>query len=249
VEQESADHPALVPEELSRRLREVAQHVQAGDSLDPALERLTWLATEVVGACDVASVSLLDRGRIVTRAATHPDAVQYDLVQYETGEGPCLETAVGADRLYTADLASDHRWPRFTRRVAEECGVGSLLACRLVRLDGTGEGAGALNLYARRPHAFTPDDEYVGVLLAAQTGVLVDAARTQADLRRALESRDVIGQAKGILMAERDLTESEAFEHLVEVSQRFNIKLRDLARMLADSGSRSGFLHEAGDDG
>jgi GAF domain-containing protein len=225
------------PEELSTVLREVAEQLYVSDDLDKALFRLTSLATEMIPGCDVASVSLVDDGRLRTTAATEEVAHRLDELQYETQEGPCLGAATGDRWLCTPSLADDARWPRFSRAVAEEFGMGSLLSCQLSRVQAPEHRTGAVNLYSRRPDAFTEADGMIGLLIGAHAGVLVDAARERADLRRALESRDVIGQAKGILMAQHGLDEDEAFAQLTEVSQRFNVKLRDLARFVTDAAA------------
>ena len=96
---------------------------------------------------------------------------------------------------------------------------------------------GALNIYARPPHAFTPNSIHTGVLLAAHSALAIAAATTSADLRIALESRDVIGQAKGILMERFKITSTEAFDLLITASQHTNRKLRDVAADLTDTGA------------
>ena len=53
--------------------------------------------------------------------------------------------------------------------------------------------------------------------------------RLIVQLHDALETRDVIGQAKGILMAAEGITDDDAFMILVRASQRANRKLRDIA--------------------
>lgn len=226
------------PAELSDALHEIARQLYVSEDLDEALLQLTSLATSMIEGCDVASVSLLDEtGQLLTLAATEEVAHRLDELQYREQEGPCLETATRDRWLYTPRLGDDGRWPRFSRAVAEEFGMGSLLSCQLARVQAPQDRTGAVNLYSRRPDAFTDADGMIGLLVGAHAGVLVDAARERADLRRALQSRDVIGQAKGILMAQHGLDEDEAFAQLTEVSKRFNVKLRDLARLVTDAAA------------
>jgi len=64
-----------------------------------------------------------------------------------------------------------------------------------------------------------------------------DAAHLEdeiANLRLAVVNRDVIGQAKGILMERHGLGAEEAFQRLVTMSQHANIKLHDVAQNLVD---------------
>ena len=67
---------------------------------------------------------------------------------------------------------------------------------------------------------------------------MVDAARRQQQLREAINSRQVIGEAIGILRAQHNLSSQMAFDLLAKASQRTNTKLRDLAQRISD-GSRS----------
>ena len=55
-----------------------------------------------------------------------------------------------------------------------------------------------------------------------------------ADAEAAIERRDVIGQAKGLIMAESQVTADEAFAMLVTASQRENRKLYQIAQDLVD---------------
>ena len=92
---------------------------------------------------------------------------------------------------------------------------------------------GGLNLYATSPHAFTAQDQMLAILLSSLGAVILDAAKKQRDLRAAIASRQVIGEAIGILRAQSDLTSDQAFEMLSKASQRTNVKLRDLAEQIA----------------
>jgi AmiR/NasT family two-component response regulator len=94
---------------------------------------------------------------------------------------------------------------------------------------------GALNIYGAAPGAFDAADHEVAMLLAAVAAVLLEAAQREAQLTAALESRGLIGQALGILMAQSDINADEAFDQLRAASQRMNVKLRDLARSIAES--------------
>lgn len=227
------EDPTL-PAELISAFSETARRLYVSEDLDETLWRITSAAAQTVPHCEVASISLLEAdGSIVTRAPTDPLADRLDQVQYEAGEGPCLD-AIGTTPLaYTPDTTSDERWPRFSARAREEYGVASILSCRLgVRSEGE-RTLGALNLYARHASAFTEADMLLTVLLGSSAAVATHAALNQSNLRKALESRDVIGQAKGILMARQGISADEAFEILRHASQRTNIKLRDLAEQIA----------------
>jgi GAF domain-containing protein len=116
----------------------------------------------------------------------------------------------------------------------------SLLACRLSLDD---DPLGALNLYSRQPSAFDASDREVAALFTVHAAVALAAAEIHADdltknlnLQEAIETRDIIGQAKGVLMERQHIDADRAFEILRRASQRSNVKLRDVAALIV-SGS------------
>jgi AmiR/NasT family two-component response regulator len=99
----------------------------------------------------------------------------------------------------------------------------------------------ALNYYTSMPYGLDHADRDAAMLLASFAGVVLhhSAARTAAELevanlRKAIAARDVIGQAKGILMERRGYDADQAFDTLRHASQRLNVKLRDFAATLAN---------------
>ena len=221
---------------LVEAFTELAQALFEGSDADAVLEHLVGQATRVINGCEYASVSLLGPGgRIHTPVATDPLVVELDELQYETGEGPCVEaTKQPAPAVYGSDVAHDARWPSFGPR-AGALGIGSLASYKLAA-NGS---VGALNLYARPPDAFDERDRESSYLLAVYASVLLASThlRVQAtQLQEALESRDVIGQAKGILMERERVTANDAYDMLRRASQHLNRKLRDLAEDIATTG-------------
>jgi|SRR5437763_12538511 len=222
--------------ELVETFAELSSTLFAGADVDALLDHLVERATATIEPCDFASVSLLGPGgRISTPAATDALVVEVDQLQYNAGEGPCVEAAkMPAPAVYSPDLASDERWPTFGPMAAKR-GIGSLSSYKIAA-NGT---IGALNLYARRTAAFTEHDREVAYLLAVFASVVLAStlARLQAaQLQEALQSRDVIGQAKGILMERERVTADDAFDMLRRSSQQLNRKLRDLAEEIAATG-------------
>ena len=226
----------------------LSQILLAGTTVQGVLGRIVDLAAGAVDACDMASISIRERnGTIHSAAATHEKIVHLDEVQYETGQGPCIAAATeaaqaGENRIFqVADTASDGTWPDFSRAAAGS-GVGSLAAFALVM---EGRAVGALNLYSTRPEAFGEDDLNEGAIFAAHAAVVLVNARALSDARRevdelyeALDTRDTIGRAKGILMEREGVTDEQAFEILKRLSQHLNVKLREVAREIAESPSR-----------
>ena len=110
------------------------------------LQQIVDFAVVTVEGCDVAGISLLAGAGVTTPVYSHPLALEVDSVQYETGEGPCLDAITKDTIVYAEDLAEDPRWPIFGPSAAR-LGMRSLLSCRLFA-EGT---LGALNLYAGLP--------------------------------------------------------------------------------------------------
>jgi GAF domain-containing protein len=224
-----------IPPQVDASLVDSVALLHVSDDVDETMLRVTEIVCRLIEGCAFCSVSAFDGDAIRTLGATDPRAEEIDRIQYQTRQGPCWVAATEKRHLaYTPNNAQDERWPEFSRRTAAEAGLFSLMACRLVVGDPP-RALGALNIYGAEPNAFDHADQQVAMLLAAVAGVLLDAAQREAHLSAALESRGLIGQAMGILMAQSDITSDEAFGQLRAASQRMNVKLRDLARSIAES--------------
>jgi hypothetical protein len=130
------------------------------------------------------------------------------------------------------DMGSETRWPKFARRAAE-AGAASMLS---LQLWVEGDNLGALNLYGRRPNAFDEESEQVGLLFVSHASVAMAGAQKRDQLAAGLATRDLIGQAKGILMERYQIDAQRAFALLVKVSQHHNRKLHDVAAELTTTG-------------
>ena len=155
-------------------------------------------------------------------------------LQNELGEGPCLEAIATGQQILVADLSDDDRWPRFAGGF-RQAGAVSMLCTPLVVQDRV---LGVLTLIgAAHPHQF--DDEAVALadIFAAHAGVALSAAHRHDSLNAALIGRDVIGQAKGILMERFRYTPDQAFSVLVKASSDSNTKLRTVCEELCLTGT------------
>jgi GAF domain-containing protein len=234
-----------VSRSLDVELSELAGMLLADETLDSTLERVASVTVRAIPACDAAGVSLTEKGRVVTAAISEPLVATVDNHQYDTREGPCLETLRTGEPRRSESLAHDSRWPGFAPRAVAE-GVISCLSIPLVVGNGA---AGALNMYSRSV-PFRQSDEDAGREFGVPASAAVANARAYAksqelvdQLQEALQSRDVIGQAKGVLRARTGCSADEAFETLREMSQRRNVKLRDVAEEVietAGGGSHDG---------
>jgi GAF domain-containing protein len=219
--------------ELAETLSELARLLEGEQSLEATLDGITHAAVRTVPGTRYAGITEVQgRRRMSTRAPTAEVVVAADQAQYDTGEGPCLAAIAEHETVRVTDVNTETRWPAFTRR-ARELGVGAMLSFRLYV---SGDNLGALNLYAERADAFTDESEYIGLLFASHAAVAMVGARREQSKDRALLMRDLIGQAKGILMERHRITADEAFGLLVGASQRTNLKLTEIARRLTESG-------------
>jgi GAF domain-containing protein len=225
------EHPtrALVDEFAA-----IAAHIHSSEDYEDSMRRITDAAVHAVDGCEVASISLLEKSGPVTYAATGQLAHDGDRIQYQENEGPCLDAAMQERWVYTRDLKTTDRWPRSASRLASELGVASMFSCRLALDAAPNATLGGINMYATKTDAFSESDQMLAILLSSLGAVVVDASRQQANLRAAIQSRQLIGEAIGIMRSQRGMSREDAFSALAKASQRMNVKLRDLAEQIAD---------------
>jgi hypothetical protein len=212
-----------------REFAEIAQALLVSSTDLSTVQRVVDMAVETVHGCHYAGVSLRHgNGRVDTPACTDDLVASADALQYELGEGPCLD-AIRADDLYVVqDLADDDRWPRWGPQAAE-LGFRSIVS---VRLSTAREVVGALNLYSRDVGVFDDDAVQVAYVYAVHAANALWANHEVEGLRTAMRSRHLIGMAQGVLMERHGLTEESSFEVLRRYSQIHNIKLREVAVQL-----------------
>ncbi|MDQ2813248.1 MAG: GAF and ANTAR domain-containing protein [Actinomycetota bacterium] len=217
---------------VGRRLSELSREMQADLTDEALLRHIVTAAVAEVPGTQHAAITLVTGGEFSTPSASGDLARRVDQLQYEASEGPCLDAARRHETVRCDDMRAEARWPRFAGKAAE-AGVLSMLSFQLFVEDET---FGALNLYSGQAGAFSPESESTGMLLASHAALAITAARTQAGLLIAIDSRDLIGQAKGILIERYKISGVEAFGLLVASSQAVNRKLRDVADHLVSTG-------------
>lgn len=209
---------------------DLARELASLRSLDETLQRAVDLAVRTVEGCDSSTISFVHRGgKILSPAFSGQLAKDADELQYEVGEGPCLHAIREQETYLVDDLKEEERWPKFRER-ALALGVASMITFRLFVERET---IGALNLYSRQPHAFDDEAVKLGTIFASHSAVALKAAISEAGHEAAIQSRDVIGQAKGIIMERQGLSADDAFDLLREISQGENRRLRDIADEIA----------------
>ena len=221
-------------EDLATVLSDVAQSLQQEPDVQATLQGIVDAAQDAVpGAEHVSLSSIVRRREVKTRAATDELPLKVDRAQMETGQGPCLDTLYEQRTARIPEMAVEERWPDFVAR-ATDCGVSSMLSLQLfVR----GDDLGVLNLFSSRPNAFGEESEHVGLLFASHAAIAMSEAQEKEQLRSAIEFRDLIGQAKGILMERYKIDSDRAFQVLTRASQTRNRKLREIAAELVTRGT------------
>ncbi|WP_375483509.1 GAF and ANTAR domain-containing protein [uncultured Jatrophihabitans sp.] len=221
--------PAL---SVVRHLSELARELRAESDPARLLQHIVAATVEEVDGAEQGGISMIEGHKVRAVAPSSATVRRLDQRQNDVGEGPCLNALREQVTIRTDDLRAESRWPRFAGAAVDE-GVRSMLS---VQLFVDGDNLGALNLYSGQPDAFTTASEYTAMAFAAHAAVAMKGRDVENNLRTALDSRDIIGQGKGILMERFKISSDEAFTLLVMASQQRNRKLRDVADDLATSG-------------
>jgi transcriptional regulator with GAF, ATPase, and Fis domain len=222
--------------ELAETFSEIARTLLAEADTEATLERIVLLAVKTIDPCEHAGITVVDGNKVTSPASSDRVPAVLDKIQSETGEGPCVDAIREHQVFQTARLSQEDRWPNFARRANADSGIESILSFRLFAERDT---FGALNLYSTQPDAFDEHDVTVGAVLAAHAAVAWSSARTVQNLKAGMESRQVIGEATGLLMARQGVSEAEAFDVLRRASQRLNVKLRLVAERMVHPGDAS----------
>jgi ANTAR domain-containing protein/GAF domain-containing protein len=230
-------------EQLVLAMRHAGRRLAAPRSirdLEETLGQIVSAAVDTIPAVDAAGISITQHGRIETRHPTSDLIRKLDEIQSELREGPCIEAIEDPPEcgiIIAQDLTGDdgERWPRYAPH-AVDAGYLGLMSTTLSIEGGI---RGALNLYAKNPDAFSARSRTLAGLFGVQAALLLYGANQAHHLQRAVDSRDLIGQAKGILMARFKVDGEGAFQMLVQSSQETNIKLCEVARWLTTDQSQA----------
>jgi GAF domain-containing protein len=221
-------------------LRELSRVALVDRTLTDVLTDITRIAARGIPGAESTSITLLRDDKAFTVAHYGDMALAADELQYAKGSGPCMDAGRGGVLLRVDDMRTEERWPDYVAHAVDEAGVLSSLS---VPLPYQGSSIGALNNYSTKPAAFArPESLRAGLEVAEVIAVAVANADAHwqlgeqaRNMRLAMESRAVIEQAKGVLMAQRHVDAEQAFEILREASQRYNRKLREIALGIVQS--------------
>jgi transcriptional regulator with GAF, ATPase, and Fis domain len=196
-----------------------------------ALDELTVTAVQYVPAAQYAGITVVDgRGRLDTQSSIGRYPSLLDVIEQRHQAGPCLQAVRHHHTVRVDDLDTDTRWPNYQRDALAQTPIHSVLSYRLAANHRT---LGALNFYAERPNAFDNESETLGFVYATHAALAWNALRRDIQFRDALASRDIIGQAKGMLMERHQINAEAAFDLLRQLSQESNTPVAELSRRIA----------------
>ena len=227
---------------LCGQIAGLARELHGGARRSPAagevLRTVTRAAISLISGADHAGVTLVrgnprtPRVELSSTAATGPIPETIDRLQHEHGQGPCFAAIRRNHTVLVSDYTRDDRWPGFLSAVCEHTPVRSSLAVELYTTD---RELGALNLYANSVNAFDAEAIAAASICSTHSAIALSGARRDEQFRSAVESRDIIGQAKGMLMERYNIDAAGAFELLSKLSQDSNIPLARVAAQLIDT--------------
>ena len=230
-----------MPRDPRAAFAELSKIMLGEQQLSETLARVAELAKQSIPGAAEVSVTLLRGTDVATVAFTGPLASQLDERQYEAGFGPCVDAALSGTTIAIADTSDSQSYPDFAR-VAHHHGVARTLSIGLPVQQRT---IGALNVYGTDDDAFDDTTEELATAFASYAAVALanadlyaSTASLAANLQRALESRAVIDQAKGILIRDHRISPDAAFDLLVQLSNSTNRPVREIAEDIVVDAQR-----------
>jgi GAF domain-containing protein len=226
-----SSHPHI---SFAQELAGLTRDLTVRSDSDPAgaLHELAASAVKSMPGADYAGITMADRhGSVRSVASTHRYPALLDEIQQRYQEGPCLEAAWEHHTITVDDLKREHRWPRYCRDVLDQTPVRSIISFQLFTGRKT---VGALSFFADAPRAFDHQSVEMGLMYATHIATAWHTLLRDEQFRRALASRDIIGQAKGIIMERFTVDALQAFELLKRLSQDSNTPIATVAERLVN---------------
>lgn len=209
----------------------LARTIHGDFTVDGLLTEVTETSVRLLPGVEYAGVTLVNGKRHILQstAATGPIPNMLDGMQETHRQGPCLDAIWHHHTVRVDDYSTETRWPKFVADLRESTDVKSSLSIQLYTHESE---LGALNLYSEQRGTFTPHIEELALAMAAHAAIGLSATRRSDQFRSALATRDIIGQAKGIIMERYNLSSVAAFKLLIKLSQERNTQIHDLAAQL-----------------
>jgi len=224
---------SLPLDDAAGAFKNLAQLVYAGETYAAIYEEICRLAVALIPGCDHACIPTVRGGEEpVLQASSDETAAFVDRLEWETGEGPCVDAILSQRFEWDPDITHNPAWPRLAERVLAETPVKGMIGYRIVVSD---RKVGALNVFSDTAGALTQEDADIGTILVSFASVAITAANQReeaASLREGMLSNREIGKALGMLMATHDISDREAFDRLRSASNQLNTRLVEVARRI-----------------
>jgi GAF domain-containing protein len=223
-------HDAIVLQiaELTRHLQEQP----LADDIEKPLSEIIAAAVKSVSRAEHAALTIVGRDGIRTVAATARFPMVLDNLRQHHDDGPCHAGTWDHEVIRIDDVTVEQRWQGYCREIADESPIRSVMSFRLFN---DRHSMGLLNFYSEQPHAFDAESMEVGFIVATHTALAWNMLRRDQQFRSALASRDLIGQAKGMIMERFHIDAVQAFELLSRLSQNSNTPVAEIARQLVEA--------------
>jgi GAF domain-containing protein len=228
----ASEFPGEPDGEFGRKSARLVRALWMERGLMGRLEAVTALSKVLIDGCDAAGIAMQVHGEARSLATTDRVALEVDLVQYATGEGPCL-TAIAESRPIRIDLVEESdQWQHFSPGAVDR-GIESVLSLPIRAADTT---VGALNLYSKAADAFDDEAARCGQVLADYAGEAIRTSPLYAysldlvdEVLDELATSELVNTAVGLLM-ERNRVDSEAaLRVLSDDAGRNRMTLREAA--------------------
>lgn len=233
--------------ELTSIFLRMGELLVSDETIQSALDLVCSLAAATLPGTLGAGVTLIKEGKKSTAAYSDEIVKRADALQYELDEGPCLAAWKQKATIRIDSMETERRWPKWCPAAAA-MGMGSALSVPLLVRE---EPRGAIKVYSGSPHSYDEYGEQILWMFGQQAAAVLANVQAYAEaqqigqqLKEALQNRDIIGEAKGILMERETIDDERAFAILREISQRRNAKLRDVARKIVEEKLKQANLRD-----
>lgn len=201
------------------------------------LHLLVEECAELAEATDVGLLLVSPSGRLRAAASSSERMHELELFEIERSEGPCLEVLQTGSAVLNGSLGRESRWPRFATRARA---AGYRLVHALPMRHGR-DLVGVVNLFNQETAALPPGSARIAQALAdlvtfaiLQSSALHEATDRAGHLERALRSRVLIEQAKGVISERLAIDIGDAFAVLRDYSRNANQHITEVARHVVE---------------
>ena len=222
---------------LHKELAALPTAVGESADLHEGMHRLSVTAAAGLGVEGAGVTMRMPSGGTEYISASDAATMKVERAQDALQQGVCVEAISTSQIVAVGDLREETRWPEY-RPVVIDAGFLSVAG---VPISSQGQNIGALNLYGASSRMWTTEEFAAARLIAdlaagylINTHLLGTSTTLAVQLQRALDSRVVIEQAKGVICGRHGISPDGAFEIMRSYARTNRAKLRDVAEAVVD---------------